>query len=181
MNSGKKEKNEISFRFCGLGGMGIILISFILGKAAIYDDKNAAQTESYGAEQRGTKVLSDLIISESEVITCPIVDKADILVAFSQEAFDFYLPTIKAGGLIFINSDLIQFDEENERVYRVPANNLVMELNNDKVINMIMLGALIKITGIVSKDSAIKSILDTISEKNREINIQAFQKGFDFF
>ncbi len=179
MHSGKNEESETSIRFCGLGGMGVILVSVILGKAAIYDKKNAIQTQSYGAEQRGTKVRSDVIISKSDMISYPVIDKADILVAISQEAFDFYYPNTKKDGFIFINSDLIQFDDDRKNVFKIPASKIAKELENEKVANMIMLGALIKVTNIVSKDAIIRSISDTVSEKYKDLNIKAIEKGFN--
>lgn len=180
MNSWNTEKKEISVRFCGSGGGGIILSSVILGKSAIYDNKNAIQTQSYGAEQRGTKVKSDVVISENEAVNYPVGDKVDILIAFSQEAFDFYFSSVKNDGLILINSDLIQFDNKDVKLYKIPANTLATELNNERFSNMIVLGALIKITNIVSKDSLIKAVSDTVPEKYTEINVQAFQKGYDY-
>ena len=181
MSFGKEEKKETSIRFCGLGGMGVILVSVILGKAAIFENKNAIQTQSYGAEQRGTKVRSDVIISEADLITYPVIDKTDILVAFSQEAFNFYYPHTKDNSLIFLNSDLIKLKEKRKNVYKIPASTLAKELNNEKVLNMIILGALIKVTGIVSKNSIIKSISDTVSEKFQKLNILAIEKGYSFY
>jgi len=178
VNFGIKEKKETSIRFCGLGGMGVILNSVILGKAAIYDNKNAIQTQSYGAEQRGTKVRSDVIISEKEMITYPVIDKADILIALSQEAFDFYYPNTKDDSLIFINSDLIKFNQRRNSVYRIAANKLAEELKNTKVVNIIMLGALVKITNLVSKNSVIKAINDTVPQRFKDLNIKAVDKGY---
>ena len=161
--------------------MGVILSSVIVGQAAIYDNKNALQTQSYGAEQRGTKVKSDVIISEKDTINYPIVDKADILIAFTQESFDFFLQSIKPESLIFINSDNVKYEIKTEKLYEIPARSLATDLQNQKVINMIILGAVIKITNIVSKESMEKAINTTVSKPFREINIQALQKGYDFF
>lgn len=180
MSFGKKENRNIGIRICGVGGMGVILTSVILGKAAIYNNKNALQTQSYGAEQRGTKVRSDVIISEEETINYPVIDKADVLIAFSQEALEFYLPITKKDGLIFINSDNIQYEEKRNNVHKIPATTLAMELNDKRVANIIMLGALIKATAVVSKESLIKSITDTVKEKYKELNIQAFLKGYEY-
>lgn len=181
MSFGNNERDEIHVRFCGIGGMGVILTSIILGKAAIYDNKNALQTQSYGAEQRGTKVRSDVIVSKLELIRYPTIEKPDILVAFSQEAFDFYFPKTKKDGIILINSDLVQSNETINNLREVPAYELIKELNDKKVINMILLGSLVRITDIVSKNSIIKSIYDTVSEKYKVLNIKAFQKGYDYF
>jgi 2-oxoglutarate ferredoxin oxidoreductase subunit gamma len=179
--SSEKISNEIGIRVCGIGGMGVILSSIILGKAAIYDNKNAIQTQSYGAEQRGSKVRSDVIISEKKSINYPIIDNPDILIALSQDAFNKFFPSIKRDGTIIINSDLVQAIEERINLYQLPATTLAKELNLKKVANIIMLGALIKIKGIVSKESMLKSISDTVPKKYIKLNIQAFQRGFDYF
>ena len=180
MSSGKIKDRNIGIRICGVGGMGVILASVVLGKAAIYDNKNAVQTQSYGAEQRGTKVRSDVIISESKVINYPIIDKADILIAFTQEAFDFFLQSTTPESMIFINSNNVKSEIKINNLYEIPARDLAKELKNDKVINMIMLGALIKRTNIISKESMEKSIKDTVLKTFIEINIQALQKGYDY-
>lgn len=180
MSFGKKENRNIGIRICGVGGMGVILTSVILGKAAIYNNKNALQTQSYGAEQRGTKVRSDVIISEEETIKYPVIDKADILIAFSQEAFEFYFPSTKKDGLIFINSNNVQNVEKRNNIHEIPATTLAMELNDKRVANMIMLGALIKITAVVSKEAVNKSITDTVNKMYKEVNIKAFLKGYEY-
>lgn len=181
MSSGQKEiRTDINIRFCGIGGMGVISMSIILGKAAIYDKKNAVQTQSYGAEQRGSKVKSDIIISEKDMISYPIIEKADILIALAQDAFDAYFPTTKKDGIVLINSDLVKINEDLTHLYKIPATKLAIELNNKRVANLIMLGALVKVIKIISKDSILKSISETFPHKYKEQNIQAFQKGFEY-
>jgi len=173
-----KAKNEIKIRFCGLGGMGVILVSVILGKAAIYDGKNAAQTQSYGSEQRGTKVRSDVVISTSELIAYPIIDIADILVALSQEAFDYYIKNTDKSSLVLINSDLVHTNTINNYI-KIPATTLARSLHNEKVVNIIMLGVLIKKTNLVSLESLKKSINETFSKKYRELNLKALTLGYN--
>jgi len=180
MNFGLVERKQVKIRICGISGMGVILTSIILGKAAIYDNKNAIQTQSYGAEQRGAKVRGDVIISDAETIIYPEIDQADILIAFSQEAFDFYSPFTKEDSQLFLNSDLITSPPEKETVYTIPAIKFASELHNDKVVNMILLGALIRKTKIISKDSIIKSISETVPESYKEINLQAFEIGYEY-
>ncbi len=179
--SSEKTNNDIGIRICGIGGMGVILSSIILGKAAIYDHKNAIQTQSYGAEQRGSKVRSDVIISKKESINYPVIDNADILIALSQDAFNKFSPSIKKDGIIIINSDLVQVTEEVNNLYQLPATTMAKELNLKKVANIVMLGAFVKISGIVSEESVIKSISETFRENHVAINIDAFKIGFNYF
>ena len=173
-------ENEINIRFCGLGGMGVILVSIILGKAAIYEGKNALQTQSYGSEQRGTKVRSDITISNNNSILYPVIDKFDYLIAFSQEAYNHYIKYIKEDGIIIINSDYISTINQNYKHIKIPAASIARKLGNSKVLNIIMLGLFIKISNIVSKESVIRAIKETISKNYVEINIQAFYEGYNF-
>jgi 2-oxoglutarate ferredoxin oxidoreductase subunit gamma len=180
MSSGNLS-NSIGIRICGIGGMGVILSSIIVAKAAIYDNKNAIQTQSYGAEQRGSKVRSDVIISEKKFINYPVIDNPDILVALSQDAFNKFFPGVKRDGTIILNSDLVQIPEESNNLYPLPATSMAKKLKFEKVANILLLGVLIKTTGIVSKESTLKSISDTVPKKHTMLNIQAFQLGFDYF
>lgn len=179
MNFGTNEKKEISIRFCGAGGMGIILASIVLGQAAIDDGKNAIQTQSYGAEQRGTKVKSDILISEFEDPTFPLFEKVDILIAFSQDAFDHFLPDTYEDSVILINKDLIEFNEERQHVYKIPASTIAEELHNPRVMNIVMIGSLLKITNIISNDSIINSIKSSVPKEYKQVNVEAFQKGYE--
>ena len=180
MNSGKIKQNEFIVKFCGLGGMGVILTSIILGKAALYDNKNAVQTQSYGPEQRGTIVTSDVIISDEDLISFPIDQKLDFLVAFSQDAYNSYKQKVKKNGSIFINSDLIKKNSGYTNIFQIPASSIAQELNNVKVVNLVVLGSLIKITNLVSKESVIKAITNSFIPRFVDLNISAFNKGHGY-
>ena len=180
MNSGKIKQNEFIVKFCGLGGMGVILTSIILGKAAIYDNKNAVQTQSYGPEQRGSIVTSDVIISDEDLISFPIDQKLDFLVAFSQDAYNSYKQKVKKNGSIFINSDLIKKNSGYTNIFQIPASSIAQELNNAKVVNLVILGSLIKITNLVSKESVIAAITNSFIPRFVDLNMSAFNKGHGY-
>jgi 2-oxoglutarate ferredoxin oxidoreductase subunit gamma len=178
MNSGREEQGEISVRFCGIGGMGVILSSIILGKADLYDNKNAIQTQSYGPEQRGTRVKSDLIIATGELISYPTESKVDILVAYSSDAYHFYSNMVKSTGLIFVNSDLVEVESILNRIYQIPATTIAKKFSNEKLLNIIMLGGLIKKSNTVSRSAVKKAIFDIIPSHYIEINLEAFDAGY---
>lgn len=179
MSIGKSDQKETSIRFCGAGGMGVILASIILGRAAIDDGKNSIQTQSYGAEQRGTKVKSDILISEYEEPTFPLFQKVDILISFSQDAFSHFYSSARDNGIILVNEDLIEFNGNHKNLFKIPATSMAEDLNNSKIMNIIMLGSLIKITNIVSKDSLLKAIENSVPKKYKKVNIEGFQKGYN--
>lgn len=110
----------------------------------------------------------------------PLLDKIDILVAFSQDAFEHYLPATEENSVIIINSNLISYNTQRDNLYKIPANDLAIEVKNERGANMILLGSLVKVSNIVSKESVLKAIDDTVSKKYTELNIKAFEKGYSY-
>ena len=103
-----KNLDRTEIRLAGEGGQGMILAGIILAEAAaIYDNKNAVQTQSYGPEARGGASKSEVIISRGE-IDYPEVINADVLVALSQEACDKYSSDLKKDGLLLLLSLILK-------------------------------------------------------------------------
>jgi len=165
-------------RFGGFGGQGIVLSSVVLGLAAVYDDKYAAQRASYGSEARGGKCKSEVIISDEE-ISYPLIDKLMTLVIMSQQAFDSYLNELKPGGLLIVDPDMVDDPDRRKdvRVLRVPAANLADALGNRIIANMVMLGALQEETSMVTRSSLQKSVEESVPERFIELNLKAMDEG----
>jgi 2-oxoglutarate ferredoxin oxidoreductase subunit gamma len=161
----------------GHGGQGVVLAGQILGKAAAFDGKNVVQTQSYGAEARGSLAKSEVIISDSR-IGFPAVRKCDVLVAMNQESLDNYLPPLKDDGTLIVDSSVEKIPEVKAKTYKVPAVETARKAFGESLFaNMVILGALVKITQIVSVASMEKSIRESVSEKTLEANLNAFRKG----
>jgi 2-oxoglutarate ferredoxin oxidoreductase subunit gamma len=175
------KQTPIKIRFSGLGGQGIILSAFILGKAAVlYDDLLAIQTQSYGPEMRGTKCKSDLILScDRSPINYPSIDKADVLVVMSQEAWNAYRANTHPKSYVFIDSDLVRIESNTYKIFRIPSTKIADQLGNRIVANIVMLGALVEITQIVSKPSIERAVTETVPESLRTLNVSALTKGFE--
>jgi len=165
-------------RIAGLGGQGVVLAGNILGKAAVYDGLKAVQTQSYGAEARGSAAKSEVIISD-EKIGFPLVRKSDILVAMSQTALDKHLKELKEDGILIIDEDMVkEAPRVKANVNRVPAAKTAEnELGSKMYANVVMLGALVGITNITSHDGCERAIADNVSESVKESNIKAFRLG----
>lgn len=165
-------------RFGGFGGQGIVLSSVILGLAAVYDNKYAAQRASYGSEARGGKCKSEVIISDEE-ISYPLIDNLMTLVIMSQQALDSYINELKPGGLLIVDPDLVDSPDKRKdiRLLMVPAANLADELGNRIIANMIMLGALQAETKMVTRSSLQKSVEESVSKRFIELNIKALDEG----
>lgn len=171
-------RERIEIRICGLGGQGVVLAGQILGKAAVYDGKNVVQTQSYGAEARGSAAKSEVIISNSQ-IGFPMVRKCDILVAMSQTAVDKYIKDLKENGFLLIDESLVEkIPKITAKVFKVPSTKKAENIFKTKLYaNIIMLGALTKITGIVSEKSLERAISESVPENAREQNLKAFKEG----
>lgn len=170
---------RVEVRISGLGGQGVVLAGVILGRAAVYDGRYAVQTQSYGAEARGSAVKSEVIISD-EKINFPKVRKCDILVAMSQSALDTHFKDLKENGILLVDGDLVKRVPKIEaNVFRIPATKIAeTELKSRIYANVVMLGALTKITRIVSKDIVEKAIADSVPQETKENNLNGFKKGY---
>jgi 2-oxoglutarate ferredoxin oxidoreductase subunit gamma len=174
----KKKLEKIEVRISGLGGQGVVLAGQILGRAAVYDGKNAVQTQSYGAEARGSAAESEVIISDGK-IGFPIVRKCDILIAMSQEAGEKNIKDLKEDGMLLVDSSTVKkVPETKARIFKIPATEIAEKMFGAKIyVNMIMLGALTNITKLANEKSFTKAIKETVSTEVININLRAYKKG----
>jgi 2-oxoglutarate ferredoxin oxidoreductase subunit gamma len=173
--------NRTEILIGGVGGQGVILAGILLGTAAtLFDGKKAVQTQSYSSEQRGGMAKAEVILSE-EPITDPQVRKPDILLALAQDAIQRHLKKIKPSGLVVLDADLVKMAEAGEyRVLKIPATGAAeKELGNSLVANLILLGALIKATGILSVAAMERAIETNVPPKVKDVNLKAFRRGLE--
>ncbi len=169
-------KTEI--RISGFGGQGVVLAGQILGKAAVLEGKNVVQTQTYGAEARGSAAKSEIIISDHK-IGFPMVRKCDILVAMNQESVNNNIRDLQEGGTLLIDSTSVKdMPETKAKIYRIPATQIAETSCGEKLYaNMVILGALAKLTRIVSEKSMQEAIRTSVPNKALDMNILAYQKG----
>lgn len=167
-------------RIAGTGGMGVVLAGVILGHAAvIYGGLEAVQSQSYGAEARGTAAKSEVIVSD-QPIRYPKVRESDYLIAMSQKAFDLYLSGAKKGSVLIVDPDLVSIgDIKGYEILKVPAMRIADELGLRLVSNMVMLGALAKKSGLFSLEALEKAIADLISARAMKMDLKAIMAGAD--
>lgn len=173
-----QKRTEI--RISGLGGQGVVLAGEIFGRAAVYDEKHVVQTQSYGAEVRGSATKSEVIIADKKV-GFPIVRKCDVLVAMSQTALEKHLKDLKEDGTLLVDKDLVrEVPKIKAKIFKIPATKMAETKLKSKIFaNVIMLGALTKITGIVSQQAVEKAITESVSNKTKENNIHGFRIGLN--
>ncbi len=168
----------MNIRLAGFGGQGIVMAGYVLGHAAILDGVNALQTQSYGSESRGGACKSDVIISETAILDF-VPPALDVLIAMSQPALDEYLPSLRNGGILVYDSDLVKPGRPAVHAVGLPATSIAEQtFGRDVVANVIMVGCLAGLTGVVSADSLRKAISESVPPKTVDMNLRAFDEGF---
>lgn len=166
-------------KLSGEGGQGLILAGVILAEAAaVYDRKNAAQTQSYGPEARGGASSSEVIISDEE-IDYPKVIQADVLLAMSQEACDKFYYLVKKDGVLIVDSVNVH-RVPTSRAYRIPITALAEEVTGRRITASILaLGIIVGMTGIVSTKAIKAAVAARVPKETREINLKALEAGLE--
>ena len=156
------------------------MMGYVLAYAGMNEDKHVTFLPSYGAEMRGGTANCTVVVSDEEIAT-PIASSPDIVVAMNYPSMVKYQNMIKSGGMLFLNDDLIteQPARTDIKVIRVPANSLAREMGNDRVLNMVMLGAFTGVSRIVSEKAVIGAVATVLGGKKKliEINQKAVTKG----
>lgn len=146
----------------GFGGQGVMLIGQMIAYAGMLEGKEVTWMPSYGPEMRGGTANCTVVVSDKKICS-PIVTEATAVVAMNLPSLRKFEQFVKPGGQLFVNASLVK--EESSRndieIYNVDANEIALSLNNDKVSNMVILGAIIKMTGVVKPDS-IEKVMDKI-------------------
>ncbi len=170
--------HRIEIRFGGGGGQGVVLASKILGEAAALDGKSALQTQAYGAEARGSLAKGEVIISDSK-IGFPAVRKSDILVAMNQESLNALLKDLKEEGALIVDSGMVKaIPDTRARIVKLPITETAKTSFGEAFYaNMVMLGALTRITRVVSEESMEASIRESVPGKTVAVNVEAFRRG----
>jgi len=169
-------KSEI--RFGGSGGQGVVFAALVLGRAAVLDGKNVLQTQAYGAEARGSLTKSEVIISDDK-IGFPAVRRCDILVTMSQEATNELLEDLRETGTLLVDSTSVrEIPFTGAKIVQFPVTEIAKGIFGDGLYaNMVMLGALLQVHGLVATESMEEAIRKSTAEKNFETNLNAFRSG----
>lgn len=173
------EKIRTEIRLAGEGGQGMILAGIILAEAAaIYDGKNAVQSQSYGPEARGGASRSEVIISDNE-IDFPEVILPNILVALSQMAYDKYAANLDPNGLIIVDEEKVK-NVSGADVIKLPVGRIAMEVTGKAITaNTVALGILVGLTGLVSRQALEQAVAAHAPKGTVEMNSKALQAGFE--
>ena len=168
-------------RLSGFGGQGIVLAGVLLGEAGVIDGKYVAGSNSYGAQARGSGCKSEIVFSDGP-IDFPHLMTADILIAMSQGAYDIFCGDVKekSGLILFDQGQVIPREGLKVIQIGIPATEYALKkLKNKQMANIVLLGALIEITKIVSLEAMEKAIQTHVSERFRSLNLKALEIGME--
>lgn len=174
---------EINLCVAGFGGQGVMTLGKFLASAACDStDKNVTFFPSYGAEQRGGTANCFVVISD-EIIGAPLGDVMDDLIVMNGPSLQKFLPTLKAGGTLFINSSIVkdEINRDDIKLVKAPVTELALELGNAKVLNVIMLGVYVGYSEVVSYEVVWDTIEHKLGSKPKllPLNKTAFEKGLE--
>ena len=172
---------ETNLCIAGFGGQGVMTMGKLLATATCEaTDKKVTFFPSYGAEQRGGTANCFVVISDDE-IGAPLGDRMDDLVVMNGPSLQRFLPTLKEGGNLFINSSIVEAPKNRPdvKIIEAPVTELSLSMGNSKVLNVIMLGVYVGYTGVVPPSVVWESIEAKMKKKPEllALNKEAFEKG----
>ena len=166
--------------FAGFGGQGILLIGKILAHAAMEEGFEVAWVPSYGPEMRGGTAYCTVVVADRP-IGSPIIKNPLHLVAMNGPSLEKFAPTVKKGGIIFVNSSLINFGSGRDDVdeFHVPVMEIAKEVGNVRAANIVCLAAFVARSGIVSMETLKNCIKEEFANKPKLIplNMKAVEAG----
>lgn len=170
---------KTSFRLTGSGGQGLILAGIILAEAAIAEEKIAIQSQSYGPEARGGASKAEVIISD-ETIDFPKVTTPDFVLALTQKAFDKYGEGLADDGILLVDETIDIGAYDKSKVVSVPILQTAKEdVGKIIVANIVALGAILKLTGVVSEEALLEAILARVPKGTEKLNRAALEAGYN--
>lgn len=165
----------------GFGGQGVMSMGQLIAYAGMLEGKGVSWLPSYGPEQRGGTANCAVVVSD-EPVGSPLVTKPSTVIVLNNPSFDKFESKVRPGGVLIINSSLVVRNSERKdiNIIELTATDMANDLGNSRVANMILLGAFLEHTKIVSEDAVIESLKKVLSQDKHhllEINKQALKKG----
>lgn len=170
--------------FAGFGGQGILFAGKLLAYAAMLNGKEVSWLPSYGPEMRGGTANCHVIISD-EPVSSPMIVMPTALAVMNKPSLEKFEKVVQPNGIIVKDSTLI--DAECTRTdiscFSIPATQMALDMNADKLANMVLTGKLIKESGVLDMDvvlSALEKMIPASKKAMVELNSKALLSGYNF-
>jgi len=170
--------------FAGFGGQGVLMMGYVLAVAAMRDGREVTYLPAYGAEMRGGTANCTVAISDEEIFS-PVASSPDFAVIMNNPSLAKYEGTMKEGGTLFLNSNHVNrtITRDDLASIAIPAVDISRKLGSERTLNMVMLGAFVAHTRMMSLDS-IKNGLSEIATHTKasilKLNHQALDRGAEY-
>jgi len=174
-----RPSHRFEIRFSGSGGQGLITAAVIFAEAVgVYSGQYVCQTQSYGPEARGGKSKAEVVVSE-EPIDYPKALELDMLLAMNQQACDAYFYDLQPNGLLIVDTGLVE-QFPTSRIIAIPFTEIARdEIGREVVANMVALGAVGILSGLVTIENLEKALLARVPKGTEEMNIKALSRGIE--
>lgn len=168
-----KTRHEVIL--AGAGGQGLILSSMVLGEGAVREGKNVVQTQSYGISARGGLSVAELIIDTDEIIFQQVM-RPDVVLALTDKAMERFGSLADKGALILYDNTYID-ERTGENLWGIPFTRMAASLGQGGAANLIALGAMVALAGIITMDSLIWAVSRAFPEADVTVPVKALRLG----
>jgi 2-oxoglutarate ferredoxin oxidoreductase subunit gamma len=171
-------QRNVTLRFAGFGGQGIVKAGELFGTAAMEDGKRALQNASYGSSARGGLCTADVCVGDGELYEVE-PDRFDVLVAMNQTSCTAFLPMLDPDGVLVYEQDLVAAPAGGPaRRHAIPATRIADEMGRRIVANIVVLGFCGALTRIVSPEALKRTLAANVPKGTEELNLRAFEEGW---
>jgi 2-oxoglutarate ferredoxin oxidoreductase subunit gamma len=170
--------------FSGFGGQGVLSMGSTLASAAMFEGRYVTYLPAYGVEVRGGTANCTVVVSDEEIAS-PVASDPEFVVAMNQPSFARFQSILQSGGLLCVNSSIVDTDSARTdiEILAIPTSELAGRLGTTKVANMIMLGALVRASNMISYDLMLENLNEILGEgksKLIELNREALTLGYNY-
>jgi 2-oxoglutarate ferredoxin oxidoreductase subunit gamma len=170
--------------FSGFGGQGVLMMGYSLAHGAMSAGYHVTYLPAYGAEVRGGTANCTIAVSDDEIAS-PISSEPDYVVVMNTPSLYTFQNRVAPNGVLFLNSSIIAVESSRHdiRIFKIPASEMAEKLGNPRAANTVIMGAFLKMTGLVPSDIYLNSMETVMGSKKKsiiEINRKAFAAGYDF-
>lgn len=170
--------------FAGFGGQGVLSMGRILAYAGMMEGKEVCWMPSYGPEMRGGTANCNVIVSDEPIVS-PIISTYDTVVALNQPSLEKFESKVKSGGTLIYETSTVSKPPTRKDIKVIPisANQAAIDLKNQKVFNMIVLGAFLAVRKTITDEGVEKGLKQALPERHHKLiplNMEAFKKGKEF-
>ncbi len=165
--------------FAGFGGQGVLMMGYAFAMSVMNDGKHITYLPAYGAEMRGGTANCTVAVSDEEIFS-PVASAPDYAVILNNPSLIKYESMISSGGTIFINSSLVtkEISRDDISVVKIPASDMAKKLRNERISNMIMLGAFVAHSQLTSMESILNALAE-ITKGKKASTMKSNKKGLD--